>query len=591
MSLSVREFLKESILLFDGSIGTLYAERSAEPLEKSEEGNLTSPELVREIHSQYIEAGARAIKTNTYGANRGTLECGGKRLEKIIRSAWALAAQAADGSDVFVFADIGPIPDISEQTNKQYREIVDIFLDMGAENFLFETFGRCQPVLDTAEYIRSKNPDAFIIGSYAVNPDGFSAHGERGSTLIGRTLDSKLVDAAGLNCVSGPANLRKLSAEIPTQGRLISIMPNAGFPTVVGNRTIYGNNPVYFAEIMREIAEDGVKILGGCCGTNPSFIREISKRVKGLKAVKSKIEIRSKDKKDIKATEPEYQKKLKRGEKIIAVELDPPVDSDINKYFKGAADLNEAGADLITIADCPVARSRMDSSIIACKLRRELGIEPLPHMTCRDRNLNATKGLLLGLNMEGVDQVLVVTGDPVPSAERDAVKSVYNFNSRMLISFIKELNDTVFDKSFYITAALNINARNFDPQLRMAEEKAACGVKMLFTQPVLSNKAEENLRRAKENLDVKIMGGIMPVVSYRNACFMNSEISGINVSEDIAKRYKDKDRDECTRLAVDISTDIAKRISDTVDGYYIITPFSRTDIVCEIISGINGQGD
>lgn len=584
--MTVREFLKKSVLLFDGAMGTLYAERAAEPLEKCEEGNLSDPELIKRIHREYINAGARAIKTNTYGANRVILECGGGKLEKIIKAAWTLAAEAAQDRDVFIFASIGPIPEIAGKTGRQYREIVDIFLKLGAENFLFETFGNSEPILETAKYIREKLPEAFIIGSYAVNPDGFSVRGERGTALLDKTLDSSLVDAAGFNCVSGPANLKKLAAVIPTEGRLITIMPNASFPTVVGNRTIFGNNPSYFADQVKEIAAGGVKILGGCCGTNPEYIREVSRRIEGFRAFNVIAGHGSEKREPNRGGGQNFLRKLNRGEKIIAVELDPPENSEFEKYLKGASELDKAGADLITIADCPVARSRMDSSIIACKLRRELGIEPLPHLTCRDRNLNATKGLLLGLNMEGVEQVLVVTGDPVPNSERNAVKSVFNFNSRMLATYISELGETVFERPFYICAALNVNARNFDAQLRLAEKKAKAGVKMLFTQPVLSEQAGKNLKKAKESLDVKIMGGIMPVVSYRNACFMNNEISGMIVSDDIVRRYRDKDKAECTRLAVEISSDIARSISDIVDGYYIITPFSRTDIVCEIISSI-----
>lgn len=589
--MTVREYLKKFILLFDGAMGTLYAERASEPLDKCEEGNLRDPELVLNIHRDYIDAGAKAIKTNTYGANNVILECDSDSLEQIIKAAWRLAVEAAHDRDVFIFASIGPIPGIADKTDSQYKKIADIFLELGAENFLFETFGECEPILKTAAYIREKLPDAFIIGSYAIKPDGFSVLGVSGTALLDRTLDSALVDAAGYNCMSGPANLKKLAEEIPTEGRLISIMPNASFPTVVGNRTIFGNNPSYFADKLKEIAAGGVRIIGGCCGTNPENIREVSRRIEGIGAFNIITGHSPEKKKHKRGGEQSFLKKLERGEKIIAVELDPPLNSEFSKYLEGASELNKTGADLITIADCPVARSRMDSSIIACKLRRELGIEPLPHLTCRDRNLNATKGLLLGLNMEEIEQVLIVTGDPIPNTEREAVKSVFNFNSRMLATYISELNKTVFERPFYICAAININAKNFDAQLRLAEKKAEAGVKMLFTQPVHSEQARENLKKIRERLDVKIMGGIMPVVSYRNASFMNNEISGIIVSDDIAERYRDKDKEECMRLAVEISVDIARSISNMVDGYYIITPFSRTDIVCQIISSIKEAGE
>lgn len=586
--MKVRDYLKDSILLFDGSMGMLYSQRSARPFSKSEEGNLKEPDIITEIHKTYIEAGAKAIKTNTYGANKPNMECDSVKLEKIIDAAWKLAADAVGDRDVYIFADIGPIAEENGETDEQYKEIIDNFIKLGAENFLFETFGSAEPILFAAEYIRQSIPNAFIIASYAVNPDGFSIRGEKGENLLEKTIEASLVDAIGFNCVSGPANLQKLVEKISIEGKIISVMPNAGLATVVGRRTVFSNNPEYYAQKMIEIANLGVKILGGCCGTNPEFIRQISNRLSEEVTVTVKSVTEKKTQKSKNEREPEFLKKLEKGKKIIAVELDPPASFEFEKYLAGANAIKAAGADLITIADNPVARSCMDSCLIACKLKRELGIEPLPHMTCRDRNLNATKSLLFGLNMEGVNQALIVTGDPIPQSEREAVKSVYNFNSRMLISYINGLNETLFQNPIYLCGALNINAKSFDAQLRLAEKKVAAGVKMLFTQPVLSDNARINLERARKSLDIKIMGGIMPVVSYRNACFMNNEISGIDVSPEITERYRDKDREESTRLAVEISTDIARSIYDIIDGYYIITPFSRTDIVCKIISAING---
>jgi len=192
----------------------------------------------------------------------------------------------------------------------------------------------------------------------------------------------------------------------------------------------------------------------------------------------------------------------------------------------------------------------------------------------------------LGLSMEGVRNVLAVTGDPVPSAERDEVKSVYQFNSRMLARFIRSLNENELNKPFRIYGALNVNARKFEHQLRFAKEKVYNGVSAFLTQPVLTEEALENLKKAREVINGKILGGIIPVVSSRNARFMNSEISGITVDEKIVEIYEGKSRDECTKLAIDISTEIARRMAPYVDGYYIVTPFSRTDIITEIVKNI-----
>ncbi|MBQ9331165.1 MAG: methylenetetrahydrofolate reductase, partial [Oscillibacter sp.] len=287
--------------------------------------------------------------------------------------------------------------------------------------------------------------------------------------------------------------------------------------------------------------------------------------------------------------EPEegpFSRKLRQGERVIAVELDPPPDDDGTAFLTGVRALRAAGADAVTIADCPVGRPRADSSILACKLKRELGVEPLPHLTCRDRNLNATKALLLGLSMEGVHNVLLVTGDPIPTENRDEVKGVFNFNSRKLARYVAGLNETVLKTPFRIFGALNVNARNFEIQLRMACEKEACGVDGFLTQPVLSPEALENLKLARATLKGKLLGGIYPPVSHRNACFLNNEIAGIRVSEEILSLYEGKDRQEAEDLAVELAVRIASDIAPYTDGLYLMTPFQRIGLMTRILSRV-----
>ena len=275
----------------------------------------------------------------------------------------------------------------------------------------------------------------------------------------------------------------------------------------------------------------------------------------------------------------------------MAVELDPPETADVRKYMEGAARLAAAGCDLLTIADCPVARARMDSTLLACRVKRDLGMETIPHLTCRDRNLNATKALLLGLSAEGLRNVLVITGDPIPTAERDEVKSVYQFNSRKMAAFIRGLGRKSFPVPFHVFGALNLNARNFDVELRIAREKVEAGMVGFFTQPVLSRRALENLKQARRILQpagAYIIGGIIPVVSQRNALFMENEINGIHVSPEIIRRYEGLDRDASEALALELSVKIAKDMAPFIDGYYLMTPFGRTKLMTRIIAGIRG---
>lgn len=275
---------------------------------------------------------------------------------------------------------------------------------------------------------------------------------------------------------------------------------------------------------------------------------------------------------------------------MIAVELDPPVDAEIEGFVEGARRLTAAGADAITIADCPIARPRVDSSMLAAKLRRELGIEPIPHMTCRDRNINATRALLLGLSIEQVHNVLVVTGDPVPTAERDEVKGVFSFHSAMLADYIHTLGENGTVVPFRVFGALNVNAANFDAELRKAVRKCEAGMSGFLTQPVMTERAFENLARAHEALpDAAILGGIIPIVSERNALFMNNEIGGIEVPEEIIRRYHGLDRDAAEELGAALSIGFARRMEPYTAGWYFMTPFQRVGLIERILHGLRAE--
>lgn len=275
--------------------------------------------------------------------------------------------------------------------------------------------------------------------------------------------------------------------------------------------------------------------------------------------------------------------KLERGQRVVCVELDPPADDTIQPFLDGVAAFQQAGADAVTIADSPVGRPRADSSLLACKLKRELGVETLPHMTCRDRNEIATKALLLGLSIEGVHNVLLVTGDPVPGERRGEVKSVFNFNSRKLARYVSGLNDTVLRTSFRIFAALDINAVNFSAELRRAREKERCGVVGFLTQPVLSAEALENLRRARESLGGKLLGGVFPVVSHKNAIFLNEQVSGVRVCPEIVELYRNADRAAGEAIAQRVSTQVMAAIAPYTDGVYLMTPFQRIELMTGLI--------
>lgn len=582
-SARVRELLAQGVLLFDGATGTALCAQSGEG-EAVERLCLTQPQRVLALHRAYLAAGCKAIKTNTFAAHV-SLACENKDDQKtLIRAAYDLARRAGDAYDAAVFADIGPAPTDTDSAAACYIAMAEQYLNVGATCFLFETMQSGEGLAEAAAYIKASCPDAWIMVSFAADADGFTRAGEQASALALQMSACGAVDAIGLNCICGAYHIRQLLSALDVGDKLMSAMPNAGYPHVEEGRTYYDSAPAYYAQQVMECVKAGARIVGGCCGTTPEHIRQIAR----LLGTPMPPRVRMGDEKAAQPPEKGCRsrilRRLEQGRRITLVELDPPRSADIGGFMEGARQLEQAGADAITIADCPIGRARMDSSLLACKLSRELGIEALPHMTCRDRNVNATKALLLGLSMENVHNVLAVTGDPIPTGDRGSVKSVYQFNSRVLAKFIRGLGESGEAEPFFVCGGLNINAVRFDLELDRAKEKMDCGVSAFLTQPVLSEQAALHLERARDELrGAKLIGGLFPVVSEKNARFLQSEVHGITVDEAVVRAYAGLDRAQGEDMAVRLCREAASRISPFVDGYYMMTPFQRVELVCRVI--------
>lgn len=573
-------------LLFDGAMGTYYSEISSNTLPKCEMANIFDRQTIVDIHKSYIDAGARALKTNTYQANSKGLNAEFSVVEGIIKAGIAVCKEACQDKDIYIFADIGQIQS-EEDSLEEYFKIVDIFLEEGINKFLFETFASADELLKVSEYIKNKDKNSYIITSFAINADGYTKFGQIGKKLLEKVDDCSYIDAVGFNCVSGPFHLKEYIRSIDLPKKTLSIMPNAGYPTVINGRTLYSHDKEYFSDAILDILDHGAKIIGGCCGTNPEFIREISKKIKNYRVKDKKSKESDKLKIDNPYAENLFRNKLENGKKPIAVEYVPPKNLDMEKYIDNVKKYYEHGVDAITIPDCPVARVRVDASYTAYKIKREVGIDPVVHMTCRDRNINATKALLFALNIENILNVILVTGDPIPSAEKDDIKSVYQFNSTKLTGFVQDMNEEVFTNQMNIGAALNVNSKNFDAELKRAKQKEEAGTRVFYTQPIISDIAVENLKKARKELSSYIMGGLMPIVSYKNASYIEAEISGMSVEKEIVEAYKNADENDYKFLALDITSAYAKKIETYVDGLYIITPFNKVDLVCELLDKLN----
>ena len=590
--LDVRKLLAQRPLLFDGGMGTYY---KAKPGQECEQANLTDPDGILAVHRAYLAAGADAIKTNTFSLPR-LAAAQQPGWEQLADAGWQLAAKAAGETGAAVFADLGPAPDTENLPAEQvYLSVAKRFALLGARNFLFETLSTEEGVLEAIHALKQTVPEAFVLVSFAVLPDGYTREGRYCAELVRRMAQSGVVDAVGLNCVSAPGAMRALVQQLGDAGLPLSVMPNAGYPVVARAQVRYQGKPEYFARELSRLAAEGVRILGGCCGTTPQHIAALRT---ALDALPEALPAAPAAKpaavaKPVVETDDAFLRKLRTGQRVIAVELDSPKDADLTAYLEGARRLQAAGADLLTIADCPIARARMDSSLVACRVHRELGMNVLPHMTCRDRNLNATKALLLGLYAEGVREVLAITGDPIPTAERDEVKNVYQFNSRKLAQYIVSLAGEGREMPSPITVfgALNLNARNFEVELRRAAEKLENGMSGFLTQPVLSAQAVENLKKTRETLGerAKILAGILPVVSQRNAIFMENEVNGIHVDEAIIQKFEGLDRTAGEEMGLEVSVQAAKAAAPYADGFYLMTPFNRVALMERLIARLRAE--
>lgn len=589
----LKNYLKNKVLITDGAMGTYYSTIAGSHTTISEFANIENPHIVKIIHDQYIEAGAKLIRTNTFSANSFTMEKNRKDIKLLIERGYEIAQLAVKGRDVFVAADIGPIPELidGKAIDKsiildEYLFIVDTFLNLGAEIFIFETFSGTEYLYDIFKHIKSLNPNAFILAQFALNTSGYTRRGISPKRVISQVKEIPYIDGYGFNCGIGPTHLYNAIADLDFSKDIVSALPNSGYPVIINERTVYTQNPEYFADKLIDIKGLGVKIIGGCCGTTPAHIKALSdlintkpiRQLAAPKVITKKVPTPS-------TYSNSFADKVKKGQFVIAVELDPPFATDVSKMMKGARELRDKGVDILTIADSPLARPRMDSIMAASKIKRELGMETMPHVCCRDKNIIALKSSLLAAHIEGIRNLLIVTGDPVPSPERNDIKSVFNLNSVKLMEMVDEMNRELFAyEPYLIGGALNLNVVNRDVELRRMKLKASKGAQFFLTQPIFRDDVIDYLKRIKAQLRVKVLAGIMPLVSYRNAMFLNNEVPGIDIPEECINRFApDMSRQEAEEVGVDMAAELVDKVRDHVDGIYFITPFNRTNMIAKII--------
>ena len=592
--MDIRTYLKEHLLIADGAMGTYYSQCYPDGELLVERENLLHPERIRGIHEEYIRAGARLLRTNTFAVNSNFFS-GREEIRAHIAAGYRIAAEAAREEDpCYIAADIGTIYDMEtgdrEQVLEEYQFIVDCFLEQGAKIFLLETQADLFYLKDLAAYIREREPDAFLMVSFSFDKTGYTKAGLGLERMVAQMAEFSEVDTFGLNCgMEGNHMYQSLSGISVPEGKFVMALPNAGYPMVLRGKTIYGKNMDYFLRMEEKLYSLGIDILGGCCGTTPEYIAGICERLKGREKPQKQIGVFSGG--TVRRTESEFWKKLQRGEKPFVVELDPPYDLKAEKVMEGARVLQEHRVDLLTLSDSPMARSRMDASLLGCRIQREVGIQVMPHISCRDRNVISLRGTMLGDYYNDIKHFLIVTGDPVAQCDRSTVTQVFDYNSIRFMGVVQEMNEDIFaaDKVVY-GGALNYHGANPEAIARRMRQKMQRGCSYFLTQPIYSREDVDRIRDLKERTGAKILAGIMPLVSYRNAVFMANEMPGVKIPEEVIGAYSPQmSREEAEETAVEISLVIARMLGDAADGYYFMTPFNRVQLICRIIEAIREE--
>lgn len=592
----IQEVLQQKKLICDGAFGTYYAMKY-DTKELPELANIQHPERVKQIHEEYVAAGAQIIRTNTYACNTAVMCAKLEQVKENIRQGYQKACEAAGCRDdlrreaeenrhVFVAADIGPIPCENaadkESVQKEYIEICRTFLEAGAEIFLFETFADLEDILPAISMIGDK---AFVIVQFAVNQFGYSSVGLSARKLMEEAENCEEIGAAGFNCGVGPGHMQKIIRNLELSGKkFLTALPNAGYPQSVSNRMIFSNQNIdYFATKVSDIAMDGVDIVGGCCGTTPEYIRKISERINCSQSERV-VKAGTGPSQPIAHTNHAFYAG-KEGKKLIAVELAPPLGSDDEKLMDAAHLLKQSGVDVLTFPDSPSGRTRADSILMAEKVSRETGICVMPHLCCRDKNAIAMRSQLLGAHINQIYNFLVITGDPIPTMARASVKSVFNFDAVGLMQIMNDMNESQFAEApICFGGAINQGRRNFEVELGRVKKKMAAGASFFLTQPVSSRDGAERLRKIKEETGARILCGIMPFVSLKNALFMKNEMTGIDVTDEVLSRYReDMTREEGEQAGIALAKEVIAMTEDFVDGYYFSFPFNRVHMLKEIL--------
>ncbi|MEB3197653.1 MAG: bifunctional homocysteine S-methyltransferase/methylenetetrahydrofolate reductase [Candidatus Sericytochromatia bacterium] len=618
-----RDFLldPDRVALFDGAMGTMLYAQGVYINQCFDELTLRSPDLVREVHTAYVQAGAQVIETNTFGATRFKLGNYGlaHQVAALNERAAQLAREAA-GERAWVAGAIGPLgirlepygPTSLEEAQAAYREAAQALAAGGVDMFVLETFQDLAEILQAIAAVRSVSALP-IIAQMTVNEDGLTAFGTEPAHFV-KALDRAGADVIGLNCSVGPATmLSVLETMAGATQKKLSAQPNAGLPRDVMGRQIYMASPEYMAKHAKRLLASGARVIGGCCGTTPEHIRLMADALRAqtggriqlapgqataatgpLPAAGSLASLTPAE--TPLADRSRFAAKLAAGEFVTSVEIVPPKGSDATQLGEQARFLRTAGVDAINVPDGPRAQSRMSALAASLLIERE-GIEAVVHYCCRDRNLLGMQSDLLGAAALGLRNLLLITGDPPKMGPYPQATAVFDIDAIGLTNLAKRLNQGLdlggnpvgSQTSFLLGVGVNPGALDLEHELRRFHWKVEAGAQYAITQPVFDT---AQLLRFIERIQamgcqIPIIAGIWPLTSYRNAEFMSNEVPGVVVPPAILARMKAAPDAEAARQeGLAIAREMLAEVRGAIQGVQVSAPFGRVALALDVMRDV-----
>ncbi|HSP67044.1 MAG TPA: bifunctional homocysteine S-methyltransferase/methylenetetrahydrofolate reductase [Bryobacteraceae bacterium] len=602
-----RETFEQRVWVADGAMGTMLYAKGAFVNRCFDELNLSLPALVRDVHQEYLRAGAEIIETNTFGANRKRLATFGfaDRVRLINRAGVRIAREAAR-DQAFIAGAVGPLGarveplgSISlEEARSIFREQIDALVEAGVDCLMLETFRDLNEIRAAVEAAREiAGPDLVVVAHLSIEDDGRLQDGTSIEAFT-RALDAMPVDVIGLNCSSGPRvmleTLEKMSA---FTHKPLSALPNAGLPAGVDGRNIYLCSPEYMAHYAARFLEAGARIVGGCCGTTPEHIREIGNQVRRLDPPRMPAVAMDEPAAGVERMEkvPVAEKsrlgaKLAAGHFVTLVEILPPRGLDASQEIAGARLCKEAGIDGVNVPDGPRGSARLSAQITCQLIQQETGIEPVLHFSCRDRNIVGIQSELLGAQLVGIRNLICITGDPPRLGVYPDATAVLDVDSIGLANIVNNLNHGMdlggnplgSRTSMLLGVGVNPGAYNLEEELRRFEAKVKAGAEYAVTQPLFDvDLLVAFLARTRE-FAIPVITGIWPLTNLRDAEFLVHELR-----VPIPGAYMDRMRRAESPAAAEaegvaIAREIVERVRPLAAGIQVSTPLGRYQTAIDV---------